>query len=215
MTNFKTLLAAAALTAPAFTLGAGVAHAQVAGIAVADPEAAVANTQAWATAKQQIETTYKTQLDQAESRRQAIANELKPLYDAFNTARQAANPNQASLTTQLQTIRQKEEAGKQELARLQQPAARAQAYALEQIGNHLQQAVQTVVQQKKVSLLLRPETAFFAQPSVDITQAITAELNRVVPNVSITPPANWQPGGQQQQSAQPAAAPAQSQPQGR
>jgi Skp family chaperone for outer membrane proteins len=212
MTNFKTFLAAIAIAAPALTIGASAAHAQVAGIAVADPEAAVANTQAWATAKQQIETTYKTQLDQAESRRQAIATELKPLYDAFEAARSAANPNQASLTTQLQTIRQKEAAGKQELARLQQPAARAQAYALEQISSHLDAAVQTVVQQKKVSLLLRPDAAFFAQPSVDITPAITAELNRVVPSVSIAPPANWQPG---QQQAAAAAQPAQAQPQGR
>ncbi|HVI98604.1 MAG TPA: OmpH family outer membrane protein [Sphingomonas sp.] len=213
MTNVKTLLAAVALAAPALTIGAA-AHAQVSGIAVADPESAVANTKAWAAAKQQIETTYKTQLDQAESRRQAIATELKPLYDAFNKARSAPNANQSALTNQLQTIRQKEDAGKQELARLQQPAARAQAYALEQISTHLDQAVQTVVGQKKVSLLLRPESAFFAQPSVDITSAITTELDRVVPSVSISPPANWQPG-QQQQGAAPATAPAQTQSQGR
>src|SRR3546814_8729510 len=87
----------------------------------------------------------------------------------------------------------------QELARLQQPAARAQGYALEQISAHLDKAVQTVVGQKKVSLLLRPEAAFFAQPTVDITPAITTELDRVVPSVSISPPANWQPGQQQQQ----------------
>src|SRR3546814_18628704 len=97
------------------------------------------------------------------------------------------------------TIRQREEAGKQELARLQQPAARAQGYALEQISAHLDKAVQTVVGQKKVSLLLRPEAAFFAQPTVDITPAITTELDRVVPSVSISPPANWQPGPPQQQ----------------
>src|SRR3546814_17306544 len=84
-------------------------RSQVAGIAVADPEAAVANTRAWATAKQQIETTYKAQLDQAEARRQAIATELKPLYDAFNTARNAANPHQASLNTQAQKNRQRAE----------------------------------------------------------------------------------------------------------
>src|SRR3546814_1267859 len=78
----------------------------------------------------------------------------------------------------------------QELARLQQPAARAQGYALEQISAHLDKAVQTVVGQKKVSLLLRPEAAFFAQPTVDITPAITTELDRVVPSVSISPPAN-------------------------
>src|SRR3546814_20931358 len=72
-------------------------------------------------------------------------------------------PNQASLNTQAQTIRQREEAGKQELARLQPPAARAQGYAPEQISAHLDKAVQTVFGQKKESLLLRTATAFFAQ----------------------------------------------------
>src|SRR3546814_15764534 len=80
MTNLKTFLAAVALTAPALAIGSA-AHAQVAGIAVADPEAAVANTRAWATAKQQIETTYKAQRDQAEARRQAISTELKQRTD--------------------------------------------------------------------------------------------------------------------------------------
>src|SRR3546814_16192045 len=111
-------------------------------------------------------------LDQAEARRQAIATELKPLYDAFNTARNAANPNQASLNTQAQTIRQREEAGKQELARLQQPAARAQGYSLEQLSAHLDKAVQTVVGQKQVNLLLPPEAAFFEQPPRHLTHAI-------------------------------------------
>src|SRR3546814_20553303 len=133
MTNLKTFLAAVALTAPALAIGSA-AHAQVAGIAVADPEAAVANTRAWATAKQQIETTYKAQLDQAEARRPAIATELKPLYDAFNTARNAANPNQASLNTPAQTIRPRAEAGTQELARLQHPSARAERAAVGRIG---------------------------------------------------------------------------------
>src|SRR3546814_3000721 len=87
------------------------------------------------------------------------------------------------------TIRQREEAGKQELARLQQPAARAQGYALEQISAHLDKAVQTDLGQKKVSLLLRPEPAFFAPPTVGITPALTTAPGRVVPRGGISPPA--------------------------
>src|SRR3546814_15608213 len=81
----------------------------------------------------------------------------------------------------------------QELARLQQPAARAKGYALEQISAHLDKAVQTVVGQKKVSLLTRPDAAIFAQPTVDITPAIPHELDPVVPTVRASPPANSQP----------------------
>ena len=64
MTTFKTLLLAAAVLAPAAIVAP--AQAQVSGIAVADPQGAIAGSKAWTTARGQIETTYKAQLDQAE-----------------------------------------------------------------------------------------------------------------------------------------------------
>lgn len=195
MTTFKTLLLAAALMAP------GVAAAQVGGIAVADPEAAVANSRAWSAARTQIQTTYKTQLDQANARRQAISAELQPLVTAYQTAAAAPGATEASLRPQAQAIQTKEQAANAELARLTQPAQRAQAYALEQISAKLPDAVNAAVRAKNVSLLLRPNAALFANPAADVTSAITAELDRAVPTVSITPPANWQPGQQQQQGA--------------
>lgn len=201
MNTFSKLLVAAAVLSPAPAL------AQVSGIAVANADQAVANSRAWTAARTQIETTYKTQIDQARTRGQTLERELQPLITAFNTARAAPNANQASLQSQAQTIQTRQQAAQQELGRLTQPAQRAQAYALEQISNRLPEAVQTVVRARNVSLLLRPDAALFAQPTADITPAITTELDRLVPSVGIAPPANWQPG-QQQQAAAPATAPA-------
>ena len=203
MKTIKTMLLAAALAAPC-TLIASTAAAQVAGIAVADPEAAVANSKAWAAARQQIQTTYKTQIDQANARRQAVQTELQPLVTAYQTAARAPGASEASLRPQLQAIQTKEQAANTELQRLTQPASRAQAYALEQISAKLPDAVNAAVRAKNVSLLLRPNAALFAQPTADVTAAITAELDRSVPSVGITPPANWQPG--QQGAATPTAA---------
>ena len=205
MTTFKTLLLAAALAAPGVFV-AGAATAQVGGVAVADPEAAVANSKAWATARSQIQTTYKAQIDQANSRRQAISTELQPLVDAYQKAAAAPGASEASLRPQATAIQTKEQAGNAELQRLTAPASRAQAYALEQISAKLPDAVNAAVRAKNVSLLLRPNAALFAQPTADITSAITAELDRSVPSVGITPPANWQPG--QQHAGAAAAAPA-------
>lgn len=206
MTSFKHLLFAAAAALPG-VLVAGAATAQVSGIAVADPEAAVANSKAWAAARGQIQTTYKTQIDQANARRQAIATELQPLVTKFQSD-QRANVAQSALQTQAQAIQTKEQAANAELARLTQPAQRAQAYALEQISAKLPDALNAAVRAKNVTMLLRPESALFANPAADITSAITAELDRAVPTVSITPPANWQPGQQGQAQGQAAAAPA-------
>ena len=201
MNKLKTVLLAAALIAPG-AFAAGTATAQVGGIAVADPEAAVANSKAWAAARTQIQTTYMTLIDQANARRQAIANELNPLVDAYQKAAAAPGATEASLRPQAQAIQAKEQAGNAELQRLTAPAQRAQAYALEQISAKLPDAVNGAVRAKSVSLLLRPNAALFANPTADITSAITAELDRAVPTVGITPPANWQPG---QQGAAPAA----------
>lgn len=203
MTRFKTLLLAAALVAP---VAAPVA-AQAQTVAVANPEQAIGASRAWATARTQIETTYKAQLDQAEARRQAVGKELQPLVTAFNTARAAPNANQASLQQQATTIQTREQAAQAEIQRITLPAQRAQAYAIEQISAKLPDAVQAVVRARNVSMLVRPDAVLFAGPTADVTSAITTELDRLVPTVSVTPPANWQPG-QQQQGAPAAAAPA-------
>ena len=205
MTKFKLMLMAAAIAVPG-TIAAGGAAAQVSGIAVANPEQAVANSKAWTAARAQIQSTYKTQLDQANTRRNAIQAELQPLVTAYQTAARAPGATDASLRPQAQAIQTKQQAAQQELTRLTQPAQRAEAYAIEQISAKLNDAVQAAVRARNVSLLLRPEAALFAQPAADITSSITAELDKAVPSVGITPPANWQPGGQGQQGAAPAPA---------
>ena len=214
MTKFKHMLLAAALAAPV-AFSAGTATAQVSGIAVANPEQAVANSKAWTTARSQIQTQYKTQLDQANTRRTAIQAELQPLVTAYQTAARAPGASEASLRPQAQAIQTKQQAAQQELARLTEPAQRAEAYAIEQISAKLSDAVQAAVRARIVTLLLRPEAALYSQPAADITSAITAELDKSVPSVGITPPANWQPGGQGQAQAAPAAQPQRNQPQGR
>ena len=205
MTKFKLMLMAAAIAVPG-TIAAGGAAAQVSGIAVANPEQAVANSKAWTAARAQIQSTYKTQLDQANTRRNAIQAELQPLVTAYQTAARAPGATEASLRPQAQAIQTKQQAAQQDLTRLTQPAQRAEAYAIEQISAKLNDAVQAAVRARNVSLLLRPEAALFAQPAADITSSITAELDKAVPSVGITPPANWQPGGQGQQGAAPAPA---------
>ncbi|MBB3879705.1 OmpH family outer membrane protein [Sphingomonas pseudosanguinis] len=207
MKTISKLLLAAALVAPAATVATS-AQAQVNGVAVADPQGAIAGSRAWAAARQQIETTYKTQLDQAETRRTALTRELEPLVQAFQTARSQPNANQTALRTQAEQIETRQQAANQELQRLTQPAVRAQTYAVEQLQARLGEAVQNAVRAKNVSLLVSPQAVLFMQPTADITTAVTAELDKLVPTVSITPPANWQPGQGGQQAATPANAPA-------
>ena len=199
MTKFAKLLLAASVAAPA-ALVAPAAQAQVNGVAVADPDGAIAASKAWLAARTQIQTTYATQLSQADTRSRAIQAELQPLVTQFQTA-QRANAAAATLQPQYAAIQAKQQAGQQEIARITAPAERAQAYVVEQIRAKLGEAVQNVIRAKNVTLLVSPQAVLIAQPTADITTAVTAELDRLVPSVSTAVPANWQPGQQGQAAA--------------
>lgn len=209
MTTFSKLLLATAIAIPGVIAAAAPASAQ--SVAVLDPDAAIGNSNAWKTAAQSIQTTYKTQIDQVQARQTALANQIKTSAAPIDTnhdgqisqaevqAAQTSNPNG------LRALQTQEQSAQAELQRLSMPFNRAKAYAIEQITSHEDDAVSNVVKQRHITVLLRPEATFVADPSADVTSAVTAEIDRLVTApVSVTPPANWQPG--QQQGAAPAAA---------
>jgi Skp family chaperone for outer membrane proteins len=209
MNTYKKLILAAVAAAPLMLVAA---QAQAQSVAVADPEAAVANSKVWAAAQAEIGTTYKTQLDQAKTRGDAISAELQPLYKKFDTngdnqlSQAEIEAARARRAPELTQIEAKEKAAQEELGRMTLQPSRARAYAAEQISGKVNDAVTNVVKSRRITLLLRPNAAFFADPAADVTPAITTELDRLYPKASITPPANWQPG--QQARAGAAAAPA-------
>ena len=59
----------------------------VPGLAVADFDAILVNTDANRAAAQQRQTTYKAQFDAYEARRKQLADQLKPLVDRFEADR--------------------------------------------------------------------------------------------------------------------------------
>src|SRR5690242_10250536 len=114
MTNFSKLLLATAIAVPGVIAAAAPASAQ--SVAVLDPDAAIGNSNAWKTAAQSIQTTYKTQIDQVQARQTALANQIKTSAAPIDTnkdgqisqaevqAAQTSNPNALkALQTQEQT----------------------------------------------------------------------------------------------------------------
>jgi Skp family chaperone for outer membrane proteins len=212
-TMIKTLAASLALST---SLVAVPVLGQVNSIAVANLDAAVQRSTAWTTATTQMQTTYKATIDQLNARQTALRNELQPLATKLEADAKTPNANQQALQQQYTALQQRQNTAQQELSRIGQPVARARAYVEEQIVAKLDDAVRAAMTKKNVSLVLRPEAAMSYQPAADITADVTTELNRLVPTASITPPANWQPGGQPAAGVQPAANQQQKpQPQGR
>ena len=205
-------LAAAALASPAML--APAAAQQVAGIGVVSPQAVLVNSTAFQTAQQQRPATYKTQIDQANARRQAIATQLRPLYERLQNESRAANAaqNQAALQQQYSQIQQIEASGQQELNQILSPVQLSQAYVEEQITDQLSTAIQNAATKKNVTLVITPESVLYAAAPYNMNQDVLAELNALIPAAQLVPPQGWLPREMREQQAAEAAAQGAQQP---
>ena len=187
----NTAIVAALLSATAIAVPA---TAQVSGIATAETSVAIARTKALGTAYQQIGTQYAGVVQQMQTKRQEInninvqldTNKDKELTQAeLDAAVKAKNP----LLTQL-------DEKQKEINTLQEPIILAQLYAVEQVALKYEAAQQAVITAKKINVILAPDAFVWAPEAVDVTSAITAELDKAIPAASITPPAGYRPSRQ-------------------
>ena len=217
------IAASLALAGTTMLVAAPAAAQAIKGLAVANPNAIVALSNAYKVSEQQRPVTYKPQIDQANARKTQIEAQLRPLATKLETDARAPNPNQASLQTQYNQIQQIEQAGQQEINQILQPIALSRAYVLEQIGEKLEAATKAAMSKQKITILLDSESVINADQTYNLNQAILNELNTVIPSAQLVPPAGWLPRQQREQQAaaaaaqgqQPAQTPPAAQPQGR
>ena len=210
ISKLKTLIAAVLLVGPLAL--AGPAHAQARGVGVVSIDAAIQGTTAYQNAVQQIQTTYATQIQQAQTRAQQLEAELQPLQQAFQQAQQAPNATQESIRPAYEALATRQQAAQQELQQLQRPVALAQQYVREQIAVHAQAALTAAMSAANVDLVLEPDAVTTIAPNspANLTSAVTTQLNARVTTAQITPPEGWSPGDtlrasqQQQQQQNPA-----------
>jgi Skp family chaperone for outer membrane proteins len=181
---------------------AAPAAAQARSTAVADVRVAAAKSNAFTTASQQIQTTYKAQIDQQESRGQTLQAELNVLVAKYNEEAKKTPQNQAALQAAAKAVQDKRQSASEELGRIGAPVDLAIAYVEDQISVRMNEAIKAAMTAKKVDLLLNPDAVLARETNVDITDAVVTELNRILPNVTITPPAGYQPGQLVQQRNQ-------------
>jgi len=186
----KTILStvAALAVATAFTTPAA---AQVSGIGVADPALVIAASKALNAAYTQIGTTYaaqNTQLQQLTQQSQAIVKKFDKNNDGkldqaeLQAAQADTNPDRK----QLETLQE-------QMNKTREPLDMAAAYAVQQIAQQLNPAVQEVVTQNRIQLLVPNGSVLYRAPAADVNQKIIDSLNAKLPQVSISPPAGWQP----------------------
>lgn len=188
MKSHNYMLAAASLAVAAVAVAP--ANAQVQGtIATVDAPAAIINTNAFGTAFQQIGTTYKPQLDTIQARQQESQTLLQQLDTNKDNQLDEAEQQAAQNTPQAKRL----QAIEQEVGQLSNQVEAARVYAVEQILAQYRAALQQVVQQQKIQLVLTPEAIVYAPPQASITQQVSTALNTLVPTATIVPPQGWQP----------------------
>ena len=210
----KSLVAASLMLAGSqFAFVAPVAAQAVKGVAVANPTAIVALSNAFKVAEAQRPVTYKAQIDQANARKAQIEAQLRPMATKLQADAQAptAASNQAALQQQYAQIQQIEQSGQNEINQILQPVALSRAYVVEQVGDKLEQATKQAMAKQKIDILLDSGSVINAGEAYNLNQAILNEVNVLLPGAQLVPPAGWLPRAQrdqqaQQQGAAPAAA---------
>jgi len=196
---------------------AAAAPATVPGIGVASVDFVAASADAKRAADTQRPITYKAQYDALTAKRNQIGAQLKPLYEKFERDSKLPNTpaNQAALQQLANTIQQIEQRSEQEMNQLAQPIAYSQEYVKEQIEEKLGEAIRNAMTAKNITLVLKPAAlAAFNGQAYNLEPAILAELNKLIPTASMSPPAGWEPREVRQARARQAAqqAAAQGQP---
>lgn len=214
ITNFKSaalvaaLAAATAFSTPALAQRGGAATAAPV-VVVADVDAAVQQSAAFTTAVTQIQTTYAPQIQNLNTRRQALQGELQTLFQAAQAAQAATPRNEQAVQTAIREFQTRQQAAEREIAELNAPIELAVSYVQEQITLRVNEAVTAARTARRADIVLTRGAAIQVSESANITPAIVAELNRLVPNVQIVPPQGYEPGSLMraaQQQAQAAAA---------
>jgi len=201
----KKILVASALAMATLSVSpilSAPAIAQAKGVGVADVRVAAARSNAFQTASTQIETTYKAQIDQQQSRGQTLQAEVNVLIAKYNEEVKKTPRNETAIQAAGKAVQDKQRAAQTELGQIGAPVDLAIAYVEDQISVRMNEAIKAAMTAKKVDLLVNPEAVIARENNVDITDAVVAELNRILPNVSTAVPAGYQAGQLVQQRNQ-------------
>ncbi len=197
-TKFKTKLA---ILAAGIAMLPVAASAQVAGIATFDTTTAILNSKARVAAYTAVDTQYASYFTQIEQKAKEGTDLQQQLYKQFdaNADKKLDDAEMAKLNAATNPLKTQLQAKNSEIQQLQVPIVKARMFALEEIARRFGQAQQEVITQKKISMVLTPDAFIYAPEAANVTPAITAALDRVIPTAGTTPPANWQPQQQTQE----------------
>jgi Skp family chaperone for outer membrane proteins len=190
-------LAAAVIAASALSAPAIAQRVPAAAIAVVDTDRIGQECTACKSASQQIQQREQQLRTRAQTLGTQLQTEGKPIQDAVE-ALKGKEPD-AALQQRITAFQTKQRQAQQELQNSERTLQSTQLHVNQQIGTRLRTIIGTVATQRGANLAVSKDATLYSAQTIDITDAVLAQLNQQLPSVSVTP----LPQQQQQQQTNP------------
>lgn len=184
------LFRSAALAASLVVAGAlpslAMAQAQQVSIIVVDMERVVTQSAAGKQAMTEIDGKMKA----AQARANTLQGQLKTEADAIQAGQANNSLSGAALDTRVKAFGEKQQTAQQELGKLEADIQRSRQWVLKQISDKVGPIVSDVMKERGATLAIPRAAALQFAPAMDATTEVLTRLDKDLPKVSTTPPAN-------------------------
>jgi Skp family chaperone for outer membrane proteins len=172
-------------TAGALLVAASPATAQRASVLIVDLDRVLTECTACRAAAASIQS----QVQQGQSRAQALENQLKPEATAIEAAGRALAGREpdAALRKRVADFQQRQQAAGTELANKQRQIESIQAKVQQQIANRVVLISEQVRARRQADIVVGKNATLASNSAGDITGEVLAALNQQLPSVSVTP----------------------------
>ena len=179
----RKLIIATAFAATAFTLPSTAIAAPV--VLIVDLDKVLTDCTACRAATVAIQG----QVQQGQSRAQALEGQLKPEAASLDAAVKALGGKapDAALRTRITAFQTKQQAAQTELANRQRAIESTQANVQQQIANRVVLISEQVRARRQADAVVGKNATLASNPAGDITTEVLAALNQQLPSVSVTP----------------------------
>ena len=142
-------------------------------------------------------TQLQQQAQSLQTYRQQLATPLQTEGQQLQTAVDALKGKQpdAALQARITAFQAKQNQAEQQVQSRAQTFERNRNYVLQQIRTRITPAIDAVQARRKANLVLDATATAKYSPSLDVTNDLIAELNRTLPSISTTAPAQQAPQG--------------------
>lgn len=186
MTKFSLVATAAALAF--IPVAAQAQNLSPAVVAVVDTDRIVSTCTVCAAANTQLQA----QVTQLQQRAQALGAPLQTESQALQTAVRALPQGQqpdAALTARIRAFETSQQNAQRELSEGQERIQRNAAFVRQQIGQRVQPAIVTVMQQRGATIAVDRQATLAINPTVDVTDAVLAIVNQNTAALNVNAPA--------------------------